>query len=49
MGQRVIFSSKLKEKKTVGVVKTNLNKVKKLLDLYPKPSELIMNRLKYVF
>lgn len=27
MGQQVIFSSKLKERKTVGVVKANLNKM----------------------
>lgn len=49
MGQQLSFISKLKLL-SVGVVKTSLNRANliKLIELNPKPSDLIMNRLKII-
>ncbi len=45
MGQQVNIRSKLKLLNG-GVAKASFNRAKKLRVLYPKPSELTMNRLK---
>ena len=49
MGQQLSFISKLKLL-SVGVVKTSLNRANliKLIELNPKPSDLIMNRFKII-
>jgi len=48
MGPQVNFISKLKEITTVGVVKARHQKMLELIEFNPKPSDLTMNRLKYV-
>jgi len=49
MGQQLNFISKLKLL-SVGVVKTSLNRALiKLIELNPKPSDLVMNRLKIIY
>ena len=45
MGQRLNFCSKLKPI-GVGVAKASLNRAIKLQELDPKPSDLVMSRLK---